>query len=155
MINRCKGADISIAIGADHRGFLYKRALMQHTHLVDTMISLSWHDVGAFNDERSDYPLFAHAAMELMGQSVVNCAVLICGTGIGMAIAANRMPYIYAGVAWSEDVARRAREDDNVNVLVIPADYITIDVMFACVTVWLTASFRGERYAQRLQQIDE
>jgi ribose 5-phosphate isomerase B len=154
MINRCN-KDMSIAIGADHRGFLYKRALMQSTHIPDTMLSFNWHDVGTFSDERSDYPEFAQAAIELIAQGVVSQAVLICGTGIGMAIAANRMPYMYAGVAWNEDVARRAREDDNVNVLVLPADYITVEMMHACFKAWLTATFKGERYAQRLQKIDE
>lgn len=147
--------DLSIAIGADHRGFVYKRDLMQCTYLVDSLLALRWYDVGALSDERSDYPEFARAAVELIMEGVVRQAVLICGTGIGMAIAANRIPYIYAGVAWNEDVARRAREDDNVNVLVLPADYITSETAHACLKAWLTATFRGERYAERLRQIDE
>ena len=146
---------MSIAIGADHRGFLYKRDLMQCTYLADSLLSFSWHDVGGWTDERSDYPEFAQAAVELIIQGAVSRAVLICGTGIGMAIAANRIPYIYAGVAWNEDVARRAREDDNVNVLVLPADYITSEMAHECFKAWLTATFRGERYAERLRQIDE
>lgn len=155
MKQACNTTALSIAIGADHRGFDYKRILMQYTHIPGTMLTMRWHDVGAYDDERSDYPQFAQAAVELVVQGMAKYAVLLCGTGIGMAMAANRVPYIYAGVVWNEDIARRAREEDNVNILVIPVDYVTPAVMQTCVAAWLTPSFKGERYAERLQQIDE
>lgn len=147
--------EIAIAIGADHRGFLYKKILMSCTQSADCTIIITWHDVGAYDSERSDYPGFAQAAAELVAEGAVAGAVLICGTGIGMAIAANRVPHTYAGVVWTEEIARKAKEDDNVNVLVIPADYVSAEVMQACFAAWLTTSFRGGHYAERLQQIDE
>ena len=145
---------ISLAIGADHRGFLHKEYLLKCTHTLDKNMSFVWHDVGSFDHNRSDYPAFAHAALKLVQEGVASYAVLLCGTGIGMAIAANRLSHVYAGVVWREDVARKAREDDNVNVLVIPADYVSVEVMQACFLAWVTATFKGGRYEDRLQQID-
>lgn len=143
-----------LAIGADHRGFEHKNALMRCNSIDDGHITLVWYDVGAYTSERSDYPQFAQCATQLVVGKKVEGAVLLCGTGIGMAIAANRTPGVYAGVVWSADVARSAREDDNVNILVIPADYLSLEETQQCLMAWLTASFRGGRYAQRLQQID-
>jgi ribose 5-phosphate isomerase B len=144
---------VSIAIGADHRGFVGKQALMQCESLPDAR-ALNWHDVGAYDGERSDYPVFAAQALELLIQKKVAYAVLLCGTGIGMAIAANRYREIYAGVLWDEEMARLAREDDNVNVLVFPADFITPEMMRRCFFAWMMASFKGGRYQERLDMID-
>jgi Ribose 5-phosphate isomerase RpiB len=81
--------------------------------------------------------------------------LLICGSGIGMAIAANRFKGIYAGVAWNPEIAQAAREDDNINMLVLPADYITHLESPAIITAWINAQFKEGRYTQRLQAIDQ
>lgn len=148
-----KPEEILIALGTDHRGFAAKQSLMQYECLPDGR-KIIWHDVGTYSEERTDYPLFAQRAVALLVEKKVQYAILLCGSGIGMAIAANRVPHIYAGVVGNEDMARCAREDDNVNVLVFPADFITVEVMKQCLAVWLTATFKGGRYQERLEQID-
>ena len=80
--------------------------------------------MGAFDEERSDYPVFAEAVSRSMLQGEAQKGVVICGSGIGMAIVANRFPGIYAGVAWNEDVGRLGKEHDNVNLLVIPTSSV-------------------------------
>lgn len=139
----------TIAIGSDHRGFYHKEFIKTH------MPDIIWVDVGAHNVDRSDYPEFAHAATGLILEHHADLAVLLCGTGIGMAIAANRQPFIYAGLVWTNTVAQRAKEDDNVNVLVLPSDYISQEEAVLLITTWLQASFKGDEYAMRLTQIDQ
>lgn len=139
---------IKIAIGTDHRGFAHKEYLIKHC------TEIEWIDVGAFDQERSDYPIFARRAVDLVLIHTVSCAVLLCGSGAGMAIAANRFSGIYAAVAWSSEVARAAKEDDAVNVLVIPADYVSQEEAQRIVVAWHKIPFKGGRYADRISMID-
>lgn len=142
---------MKIVIGADHRGFVQKnsiiRALMQN-NTIDCV------DVGAANTERSDYPIYAHAAVRKLLDGTADAGILLCGNGVGMAMAANRYKGIYAGVAWTPDVARAMKEDDNVNVLVIPSDYVTDEELVPIVVAWLGATFKQGRYAERLRMVD-
>lgn len=141
-----------VAIGTDHRGFALKESLKEIVAMGDYMVS--WVDVGAYNDERSDYPVFAIRAIEAIKFGDADCAVLLCGSGAGMAIAANRYHGMYAALAWNVETARLAKEDDNANILVLPADYITPELAHDMVTAWLLAQFKGGRYAQRVSIID-
>lgn len=142
-----------LVIAADHRGFHMKHTIKERFELPD--YTITWIDVGAFDDQRSDYPVFAHDAIVKMREHSTAQAIMICGTGIGMAIAANRYKDIYAAVTWNAEVARLAKEDDNANVLVIPADYASEKEAFAMITSWLQAEFKHGRYAQRLMLIDQ
>jgi len=143
---------IIIAIGADHRGFAMKEYLKKERLM--TGYDLSWIDVGAHSKERSDYPLFAIQVAEQIVYNKAHLGVLLCGTGIGMAIAANRFSGVYAGLVWNEQVARRAKEDDTVNVLVLPSDYIDNQKAQAMLVAWLGAKFKHERYSKRIAMID-
>lgn len=143
---------VIIGIGTDHRGFEYKEVVKLEPFWGD--FDLEWHDFGAYDNERSDYPLFAQKTMQALQRGEIQCAVLLCGSGVGMAIAANRFPNIYAAVAWDADVACKAKEDDNVNVLCIPADYVTLEQTREIIQAWLGAQFKGGRYQQRLEMID-
>lgn len=144
--------EIIIAIGADHRGFAMKEYLKKECKFFDS--TLTWLDVGVYSEERSDYPLFAIKVAQAVLQKNAHVGVLLCGSGVGMAIAANRFPGIYAGLAWNEDVARQAKEDDKVNVLVLPSDYIDNEKARAMLVAWLGAEFKHKRYAQRIAMID-
>lgn len=144
--------NIHIVVGADHRGFQHKAHLI--THFNSNNFIISWIDVGAFDDTRSDYPEFAIAACYQFLKQNADYGILLCATGIGMAIAANRFPSIYAGVAWNKEIAQSCKEDDNVNVLVLPADFIDYDQMDTMVDCWLNAEFKHDRYKKRLEMID-
>ena len=137
-----------IAIGTDHRGFAHKEYVLKN------LTNIAWVDVGAFSGERSDYPIFADQAVNLILTNTVSAAVLLCGSGSGMTIAANRHRGIYAAVAWLPEIARAVKEDDNANILVIPADYVTAQQTETIVQSWLTATFKNGRYRERLQMID-
>ncbi len=144
--------DMHIAIGADHRGFLHKEYLKEHLSLKN--YSIVWHDVGAENDERSDYPAYAERVVEMLKSGVAKQGIMLCGSGIGMAIAANRYPGIYAGVAWNAIIACFAKEHDNVNLLSIPADFVSQEEMVMIVDAWLTTQFLGGRHQKRIAMID-
>jgi ribose 5-phosphate isomerase B len=117
--------------------------------------TIEWTDVGCSGPERTDYPPFAFAVADRIRQERVDRGILLCGTGIGVAIAANRCSRVYAGLVWNAEIARKAREDDNINVLVLPADYITQELALACVEQWLDAKFKGGRYQERISMIDQ
>jgi ribose 5-phosphate isomerase B len=139
---------IKIAIGADHRGYELKQALQQE------LKSIAWSDCGANSIERTDYPLYAHAVVKEMLTGKVELGVLICGTGIGMSIAANRHPGIYAAIAWSNAIAVRAKEEDYANILVLPSDYVTVEQAMGMIKAWLAAKPKEGRYKERISMID-
>lgn len=143
---------VRIALGADHRGYHHKAYIMKN--LVVDEYAIQWIDVGAYNDIRSDYPEYAIAACEQLLHYNADCAILLCGTGVGMAIAANRFPTIYAAVAWNQEIARLCKEDENANVLVIPADFVTCQDTVLCIDVWLRAAFKHDRYEKRIAMIN-
>lgn len=137
-----------LAIGTDHRGFLHKEYIEKHMPHID------WIDVGTDSQERTDYPIFADKVVKLMQEGTVHCGVLICGTGGGMAIAANRHEKIYAVVAWNAEIARRCKEEDNANILVIASDFSSHVDAVNIIDMWLAQEFKGNRYAERIAMID-
>lgn len=145
---------ITIALGTDHRGFALKQFLLQQkkTHNGNEIV---WIDVGCQTAAYCDYPEFAKKVCSHILSGAAGAGILLCGTGIGMAIAANRLRGIYAGLVWNEEVARLAKEHDKVNVLVLPADYLTPQQMLGMVDAWLSASFLGGKYEKRIAMIDE
>jgi ribose 5-phosphate isomerase B len=140
---------MKISIGADHRGFALK------TNIIEHFDEHEWLDVGTYSDQRTDYPLFARRVCQDIVSQVADCGILICATGVGMAIAANRFKNIYAALCWNVDIARLAKQHDGTNVLVLPSDFISAEQAFAMIDVWLTAEFKEGVYQRRLEIIDE
>lgn len=141
-----------LAIGSDHRGFEQKEYIKAQFRVADAWVT--WLDQGAYNDERSDYPIFAQKVAQAVQKGDALGGVLLCGTGAGMAIVANRFGGIYAGLVWNEQTARMAKEHDNVNVLVLPSDFITPEQALEYVLVWFHATFIAGEYQKRLDLID-
>ena len=142
-----------IAIGSDHRGFKIKE-LLKNNYQIEN-IQVEWKDVGCFSAERCDYPPFAQQVAELILNKEADFGVLLCGSGIGMAIAANRFKHIYAGLVWNELSARLARSDDNINIVSLPTDFIDYNQALKIIGVCVTTAFKGGRYAERLSLIDK
>lgn len=144
---------ITFVIGADHRGFHIKEQLKKHTMLGS--LAVQWIDVGAHDAQRSDYPLFVEKACQELLSKKADKGILLCGSGVGMSIAANRFAGIYAALVWNKEVSVQSKQDDNANVLVLPADYITESQALEMITAWLQAEFKGGRYQERISMIDE
>lgn len=146
---------MTIYLGADHGGWEYKNQIAEHLrHQGHTVV-----DCGAVTfEDGDDYPRYAYAvATKVLGDDTEDPrGILVCGSGEGMAIAANRVRGIRAMVAWSPAVARESRQDNDCNVLSLPARFIDIDTTLAIVDAWLDEPFSGaDRHVRRLGQIEE
>jgi ribose 5-phosphate isomerase B len=140
---------MKLTIGSDHRGHALKK------YLIESLPEVDWFDVGTDSESRVDYPEFAHkVCSEVISGSTDDRGILICGSGIGMSIAANRFPGIYAALCWDKDIAQVARMHDLANVLVLPADFISYEDSLSIVEHWLKTDFLGGRYQSRLDMID-
>jgi ribose 5-phosphate isomerase B len=141
---------MKIAIGNDHRGFELKNYLIQSLHDANIV----WSDAGCQSARRCDFPLFAQSVAKLVQDKKVDAGVLLCGSGVGMSIAANRFKGVYAALVWNAEVARRSKEHDNANILVIPTDYVSQSEVLTIIRAWNNATFIGGKYQERLDMID-
>ena len=145
---------MKIFLGADHNGFELKTQLREHL----THNGYQIEDLGADTLEPlDDYPQYAYAvASQVLGGDDDDLGILICASGQGMAIAANRVNGIRAALAWSEETAVHARRDDNANVLVLAPRYVDPAGCIEIVDVWLKTKFsHNPKYQRRLDQIEE
>ena len=141
-----------IYLGADHRGFDLKEKL--RTYLTERGYQIT--DLGTNTEEAVDYPLIAQKVAEAVKGDLNNRGILLCGSGVGVCIVANKFKGIRAGEAWNTDVATKARTDDNINVLCISADTVPLLDAKKIAQTFLDTSFAGEeRYKRRLKQIEE
>jgi ribose 5-phosphate isomerase B len=142
---------MKIAIGADHAGFELKQKIKQHLaeqgHTVD--------DRGTNSIESVDYPDFARAVGEEVAGKGADLGILVCGSGVGMAIAANKVPGVRAANVSSEYEAQMSREHNNANVLAIGARILDEPKAMTIVDKWLKAAFAGGRHERRVEKIRE
>jgi len=143
---------MNIVIGTDHRGFKQKEYIKRELSVPGKIIS--WIDVGCFSSESCDYPPFAKKVAQTIQSGKAEHGILLCGSGVGISIAANRFSGIYAALVWNEDTARLSRQHDKANVLVLPADFISNDMSVAMIKAWLGATFLGNRHQKRIDIID-
>lgn len=151
---------MKIAIGSDHRGLDLKEAIKNYFNKksfpdLACATCVTWDDVGTNDVARVDYPEFAQKVCQSVTSQTSDRGILICGSGIGMSIAANRFKGIYAALCWSPDVARVAREHDRANVLVLPSDFLSHDIACKTVEAWLSAKFLAGRYQDRLDLLEK
>ncbi|NBP01925.1 MAG: RpiB/LacA/LacB family sugar-phosphate isomerase [Proteobacteria bacterium] len=107
-----------------------------------------------YQAERTDFPEYAHKVVQLIKSKEVTEGVLLCGSGNGMAIAANRHKGIYAALAFNSEIAVLSRQHNNANILVIPSDFVSLEMALAMITAWQEAKFLEERYQERIAMID-
>ena len=124
--------------------------------ITDQKISpkISWLDQGCHNNLACDYPEIANQVCQQILTSRADLGILICGSGIGMSIAANRHPKIYAGLAWSTELAQQAKADNNCNILVLPADFINPELAIKIIKTWLNTKFKAGKYQTRLNSLN-
>lgn len=140
-----------IAIGSDHRGYHLKAKIVtllkQENHEVE--------DVGALGDESVDYPDFAAIVAKKVSDGEIERGILICGTGIGMAIAANKFPGVRAAPCTDEVTAEISRRHNDLNVLCLSADLLSPRVVERMVDVWLATEFEAGRHSRRIEKITQ
>lgn len=142
---------MKIVIGSDHRGFSLK------SYLKDWFASKGYEveDLGTDNLTTSDYPDYAISVARAISKNEGNLGILICGTGIGMSIAANKVNGIRAARVCSAKDAEMSKRHNNSNVLCIGADLVDELMAQRMITAWLEASFEGDRHQRRLSKISD
>ena len=141
-----------IIIGSDHAGYALKKAVI--AHLKETNVEFI--EAGCMDGESVDYPLVAKEVCERIVKGEFEKGILICGTGIGISMAANKVKGIRAGLVFNTESARLTREHNDTNVLVIPGKYMPVDEAKEACRIWLTTDFSGEeRHARRIAKIAE
>jgi ribose 5-phosphate isomerase B len=138
-----------IAIGSDHRGFEVKQRIV-------SLLGRLGHDVtdlGATGRESVDYPDFAFQVAEAVGTRRADRGVLICGTGIGMCIAANKVKGVRAAPCHDSITAEMSRRHNDANVMCLSADLLGDELIDRMVRIWLETEFEGGRHARRVEKI--
>jgi len=138
-----------IALASDHAGYAEKERLK--TVLAE--LGVEFNDLGTGSEESVDYPDYARKVAEQVADGRVEQGLLVCGSGTGMAITANKVPGVRAAVAWSEEIARLARQHNNANVLAIGARTTPPDDIPNIVRTWFSTAFEGGRHAARVDKI--
>lgn len=141
---------MKIALASDHAGYAEKERLKPLLEELGVEVV----DLGPASEESVDYPDYARKVAEDVAQGRVDQGLLVCGSGTGMAITANKTPGIRAAVAWSEETARLARQHNDANVLAIGARTTPVEQIPGIVRAWFGATFEGGRHAERVRKIE-
>ena len=140
---------MTIYIGSDHAGYELKELVKKHFEG-----HFEFADQGTFSSESVDYPDFAHAVADRVLKDKDGVGILICGTGNGMAITANKHAGIRAALCWDPAISALAKQHNNANILVLPARFVSYAMANACVRTWLATPFAGGRHQRRIDKIE-
>lgn len=140
-----------IAIGADHGGYKLKEELKKYLD----ELGIEYKDFGTYNEERTDYPIYAKEVAREVSSKRCNLGILVCRSGAGMTIVANKFKGVRAANFTNEEETRFSKSDDDINVAVFGGDYITPDQAIRMLRIWLATEFKGGRYLERLQMIED
>ena len=141
--------EMSLIVGGDHAGFDLKTRVI--SLLREKQYSVK--DIGPWSDAPVDYPDFAHPLAEAVEKGEYRFGILICGSGNGVAMAANKHQGIRAALCWNTETARLARLHNNANILCIPARLVSSEDALNMISVFLTTEFEGGRHERRVQKI--
>lgn len=140
-----------IALGCDHGGF----ALMQEVIKCLDKRGLAYHNFGTFSEDSCDYPAIAEPASRAVATGECDRGILICGTGIGMSIAANKIPGIRAALCSDTFSAEMTRRHNDANILVLGARVIGLGLATYILDTFLNTPFEGERHARRVEMLHD
>lgn len=138
-----------IAIGSDHRGVEMRRKLHELLGRLGHEVA----DAGTFDEAECDYPDIAEHVARLVGAGEIERGILICGSGLGMCIVANKIPGVRAGPCHDDLTAELSRRHNDLNVLCLSADMLGEKLVDRLVEIWLDTPFEGGRHARRLEKI--
>ena len=141
---------MKIAIGADHAGFELKETVKEY--LISKGFEVK--DYGCYSTERADYADYAHPVASAVVSKEFDYGVLICGSGNGINMTANKHMGIRAALCWNSEIAELARQHNDANILTLPARFITLEDAKKCVDIFFSTAFEGGRHADRIKKID-
>jgi ribose 5-phosphate isomerase B len=139
---------MNIVIGCDHAGFELKQSIIKHFRN-----KINFIDVGANSIESVDYPDYAHLAADKINNKVSERAILICGSGNGIQMAANKHQKMRCALCWSEEIAKLARSHNDANSIALPARFVSVDQAIKIVEAFIKTNFEGGRHERRKDKI--
>ena len=140
---------MKIAFGADHAGFNLKRELIDWVKESDHQVL----DFGTYSEESVDYPDYAFPAAEAVAARIADYGIIICGSGVGVSITANKVQGIRAANCFSAEMADTARQHNNANVLTLGARLVSLELAKEIVTAFIEGEFQGGRHMIRVEKI--
>ena len=142
-------SELTIALASDHAGFALKNQV--RLFLEDNGAKV--HDFGCFSDESCDYPDYAHPLAEAVEKGEYEFGIVICSTGNGICMTANKHQGVRAALCWEKRLAQLARQHNNANVLGLPANFITVPQALDIVAAFFQTDFEGGRHERRVNKI--
>lgn len=140
---------MKIAIGADHGGFETKEFLVEFL----SQRGFEVRDFGTKSGDSTDYPDYAHPVAKAILDGEYDYGILVCGTGNGMAITANKHQGIRAGLAWTEEIGALVKQHNNANIICLPARFISKEMASKILAAFFDAEFEGDRHQRRIDKI--
>ena len=140
-----------IALGSDHGGYELKEEIKKYFDEKE----IKYIDYGTNNTERTDHPIYAKKVALAIHNKECDKAILVCRSGHGVAIVANKFKGIRAANITNEEDAKFAKADDNINVLTLGGDYLTVNEAICIIRTWLATDFKQGRYQERIEMIEE
>lgn len=141
---------LKIAIASDHGGFALKEKIKEH--LLKRGFSVE--DLGTYSEESVDYPVYGKACGEAVASEKADLGVVICGTGIGISIAANKIKGIRCGLCTSVEMAHLTKQHNNANILALGGRTTGVDLAVKIVDEWLDTEYEGGRHQRRVEMLD-
>lgn len=138
---------MKIAIGSDHAGYELKEYLKENIEGIEFV------DLGTKSEESCDYPDYAHPVAEKVETKSVEFGILICGSGNGISMAANKHKGIRAALCWNKEIAELARQHNDANIVSLPARYVSKEEALEIVKKFLNTPFEGGRHQRRVDKI--
>jgi ribose 5-phosphate isomerase B len=143
-----------ISLGSDHAGFELKQQLKEYLNTI-TNHKLDINDWGCYSEDRVDYPDFAHKVAKDITEGKSNLGILVCGSGNGISMAANKWEGRRCALCWNSEIATMARLHNDANILSLPGRYISLEEAIKCVDEFLNTSFEGGRHSERIAKISK
>lgn len=141
--------ELPIAIGSDHAGYGYKETLIKYL----TEKGYQVKDYGTYSEESTDYPDYAHPVAQMVEDGQAMFGILICGSGNGVCMTANKHAGIRAALCWNEELAQLGRLHNDANVLCMPARFVDIDLVLKMTDTFINTSFEDGRHEKRVNKI--
>ncbi len=140
---------MKVVIGADHAGYELKEKVKKYLEIK----GLEVEDVGTFSKDSVDYPDFAFKVASQVSEKKVDFGVLVCKSGIGMSIAANKFKNVRAAVCFTPEMAKLARSHNDANVLSLSQEFTKAEDVYKIIDTWLATNFEGGRHQRRVEKI--
>lgn len=140
-----------IAVGADHGGYKLKEEIKKYLD----ELGIEYKDFGCYDETRTDYPIYAKMVAEEVSSKRCELGILVCRSGAGMTIVANKFKGVRAANFTNEEETRLSKADDDINIAVFGGDYITPNEAIRMLRIWLATEFKGGRYLERVQMIQD